>query len=305
MHYVPRILNDKKVFQRLNSFMTNSKQNNSLFTKINHFLYRATCVLVSLERMKIAREQTITFVNYYIKQIKFGDDRKIALSAEPLFEIYAQIPAALSQLVNMQNEILPILQCALNIKSSVPKSFNDAMNKGINNYNIPSDIWNLLTVYWKSGGKYLRDVRDINEHYIALVDYTFFKCDEEPGEILVLLPDNPEIKSANDFTYNREIDAYKVLINGINQLNDLIEVIFSGIGMEPKNFDHSISMKHMGILEIDQERTLALMIDVTDVKSTENGIKIFLHTTEILQTIPMEGKGNIAVRILVPDHEVK
>jgi hypothetical protein len=255
--------------------------------------------------MNIAREQTINYILSYIKQIKFGTDRRIAISAEPLFEIYAQIPAALSQIVNMQNQLLPILQDALDIKSSVPKSLNAAIKKGISTYRLPIDIGNLILEYWYNGGKYLRDVRDINEHYIALVDYTFYKYDEEPGEILVLLPDNPETKSANDFTYNREIDAYKVLETGINELNDLVETIFSRLGKEPKNFEPSISMKHMGNLEIEQERTLAIMINVPDIESTDNGMKIYLDTTEILQTIPKEGKGNIAVRKMIPDREVK
>lgn len=118
MHYLPKLLNEKKIFQRLHNFMQSTKDNQEFVVSIEHFLYRATSVLISLDRMFHAEGQSVNLVNSYIKQIKFGDDSKIALSAEPLFEVYNQIPIALSQLVNMQNHILVILQKAFEVKSS-------------------------------------------------------------------------------------------------------------------------------------------------------------------------------------------
>ena len=109
MHYIPKILNERNAFLRLNTLMRDSERNEKLVVKIEHFLYRATCVLVGLSRMYVAEGMSVNLVRSYLKQIKFGADRKIAISAEPLFEVYSQIPAALSQLVNMQNQILPIL----------------------------------------------------------------------------------------------------------------------------------------------------------------------------------------------------
>jgi len=102
VRYVPRLLNKYKVFQHLNSVLS-GKTNEKLCLKIEHFLYRASCVLASLERMYESEKHSVTLARAYIKQIRFPKDKKIALSVEPLFEVYAQIPAALSQIVNMQN----------------------------------------------------------------------------------------------------------------------------------------------------------------------------------------------------------
>lgn len=305
MHYVPRVLNQKNAFQGLNSLMRDTHGNEKFVSKIEHFLYRATCVLISLERMYAAEGMSVNLVRSYIRQIKFGKDRKIAISAEPLFEVYSQIPSALSQLINMQNQILPILQTALEINGSVPSSLNNAVKTGIKRYGFPDEVVNLINEYWVNGGKYLRDVRDINEHFVALVDFTFFKYQSDPGQILVLLPDNPEDKSPDKFTYNNELDAFEIISNGFTQLNFLIEGILNNIGIKPKPFENSIFLKHIGTLEEKQERTLALMIDITKSETSEKGTKLYLDTIELQQIIPKEpGKGNLAVRKVKPDHEV-
>lgn len=305
MHYIPKILNERNAFLRLNTLMRDSERNEKLVVKIEHFLYRATCVLVGLSRMYVAEGMSVNLVRSYLKQIKFGADRKIAISAEPLFEVYSQIPAALSQLVNMQNQILPILQAVFEINGSVPSSLNDAIKAGLKKYGFSDAIDRQINEYWSRGGKYIRDLRDINEHFVALVNYTYFKHEKDPGQILVLLPDNPEEKSPSKFTYNEELDAFDMISTGFNQLNELFEQILKDSGLAPLRFENSIYLTHMGSLEEEQERSLGIMIDITKTETTESGTKLYLDAIELMQIIPKDSKsGNLAVRKVKPDHEV-
>lgn len=305
MHYLPKLLNTHGYFQRLNTLLHKEGMNESSKTMIEHFLHRATSVLVSLGLMYNAEKTTVELVRSYIKQIKFGEDKKIAISTESIFEAYNQIPIALSQLVAMQNQLLPIIQKAFEIKSSIPSSLNKAMKAGLEKYEISKDIVSSINDYWKNGGEYLRNVRDINEHFIALVDYTYFKYEKDPGQILILFPDNPEVKSPKNFLYDTEIDAYAVISQGLQSISNLIDTILKINGLQPSNFANTITLGHMGNLEKEQERTLGVMIDITKIEKNDHGYRLSLDALELQQIIPdREMKGNLAVRKLKPDHEV-
>ncbi len=306
MRYLPRLLNDREFFQELNSALENIKKPNEKLTlKIEHFLYRASCVLYSLERMYSAEQASVNIVRSYIKQIKFPDNGRISVSVEPLFEVYSQIPAALSQLVNMQNLLLEIFQGLFEIKKSVPASFRKAVTNGLTKYGFDKYTSTLVSAYWEKNGLLIRNLRDLNEHYIALVDHTFFSYTKDPGQILVLLPDNPETKSGDKFLYKNELDAYETIANGLIHLDALVSMVLEKLEYKPKRFESSLYMGHMGSLEEEQERTLGLMITITKVEKTESGSKLHLDTVEIQQIIPArEGAGNIAVRKLKTDSEI-
>jgi hypothetical protein len=290
---------------RLGSFMSDIEKNQRLVSKIDHFLYRATCVLVSLDGMYNSQKSAISFVGSYIKQIKFGEDNKIGISAEPLFEAYSQIPSTLTQIVNMQNQMLEILQGALKIRGSVPKSLREAVGKGLKKYNFPDCVCEMIEAYWRNGGEYLRNIRDINEHHIALVDVTYFKYENGRGTIVIYLPDNPETKSLKRFTYNNEIDAYSTIYKGFFEFAELIDAIFEFIGVEPIKFGNTMALNHLGILKENQKRTLAMMISIAGTKEDEFGKMLLLDTIELQQIIPKEPNGgNIAVRKMKTDLEV-
>jgi hypothetical protein len=306
MKYHIGLLNEYGVFQRLNSLLSDSGYGEPFSNRIEHFLYRASCVLSSLRNMYAAEENTVVLVRSYIKQIEFGADKKISVSAEPLFYVYAQIPTYLTLLVAMQNDILIILQKLLNISGEVPSSLNKAMKKDVVRYGFSSEIQQALKVYWESGGKYLRDVRDINEHHLALVDYSYFKYENDPGQVVIYLPDNPEAKSPKRFTYLKEIDAYETIAQGFNNINSLMDSILMGIGIEPTPFTPSLSMGQMGDLVKPQNRTLGLMINIQSREVSEEGAKLVLDTIEIKQIIPeTEGGGNISLRKMKVDNEIE
>ena len=218
MKYLTGLLNTHGYFLRLTSLGSHPNYDEKLATLVEQFLYRASCILSSLHRMHEAERQTVMLVRTYIKQIQFGEDKKVAISAEPLFFVYAQIPACLTLLIAMQNDLLAILQKIIGIKNEVPSSLNKAMKKGLKNYGFSDAIDKVFVEYWRNGGEYIRDVRDVNEHHLALVDQSFFKYEHDPGQVIVCFPDNPQVKSRSKFTYKEEIDAYTAIAQSISSL---------------------------------------------------------------------------------------
>ena len=116
MKYHTGLLNTHGYFLRLASSGSLPNYDEKLASLVEQFLYRASCILSSLHSMHEAEKQTVMLVRTYIKQIQFGEDKKVAVSAEPLFFVYAQIPACLSLLVAMQNDMLVIFQKIFGIK---------------------------------------------------------------------------------------------------------------------------------------------------------------------------------------------
>lgn len=306
MHYLPNLFNQRGMFLKLNGVLRHKDTNAKLKSKIDRFLYCASCVLKSLDNMSRAEGQSVTLARSYLKQLKFPESRRIALSVEPLFEVYAQIPTCVTSIVVMQNLILEITQGICEVKSSVPSSLNEAMKKGLKSYGFSIEVDKLISDYWNNGGKFIRSIRDINEHHGVLVDQTFFEYKTDPGQILIFFPDNPETKSPSKFTYENEYDAFNTLVASINVLNKLIESICDIKEVKPLVFTNELRMGHMGELIENQERTLGLMINIDKSEHSNNGVKLLLDTIELMQIIPKEkGGGNIAIRKLKTDNEVE
>jgi len=306
MKYHSGILNHHGYFQRLNRLSDHPNYDQKLSEKVEQFLYRASCVLSSLHNMYDAERQTVMLVRSYINQIKFGLDNKLAVSAEPLFYVYAQIPASLTLLVAMQNETLVILQKIIGIKGEVPSSLNKAMKKGLEKYGYPKEIAKAFDGYWKNGGKYIRNIRDVNEHHLALVDQSYFKYKSDPGQVIVCFPDNPEAKSLSKFRYEREIDAFSTISSALKDLNDLLENVLKDLGIKSEEFKPSLSFGELGNLEAPQNRTIGLIINIQSREATETGERLILDTIELSQIIPeKEGGGNMAVRKMKTDQELE
>lgn len=305
MHYVPRLLNVHNAFRALAPLLQSEVQDFALTKKVEHFLYRACCVIAALSNMDRAAGESVRFARSYLRQISFPPDRKIALSTEPLFEIYAQIPSALSHIVSMQNLLLPILQGALKVKASVPSSLRTAIKKGIENYGFSDYVAQVLVDYWESSGALVRGFRDLNEHFVALVDHTYFTYECDPGQILILLPDNPEEKSPEKFTYEQCIDAFATISKSLRELDEILTQMLAPLKLGTCNFDQSLGLDHIGPWGPPQDRTLGLMIEITKIEEKPEGRRIELRTIEVMQVIPKdENSGNVGIRMLKPDSEV-
>ncbi|HAI41226.1 MAG TPA: hypothetical protein DCM40_25520 [Maribacter sp.] len=281
MHYLHKTLNAYNFFPHLSSLTNNPRNPPGLSDKVIRFLYRASCVFQSFHFIQQSHKDSIDLAFLYVKQLKFNESRRIAFSCTELFLAYSQIPSALSAMVIMQNELLRIIALISGGDGkNIPKSMNDAFKRGIEKLGYSNEVNKLITDYWNENGKYIRALRNINEHYDSLIDYTFFEFDKNQGKILILLPDNPESQSPRKFTYSNEHNAKDIIHNGIHALNNLVNKICELYKIETKKYQPILLSKKAENFNNIEDTTLSLMISVEQIVDGKKG----LHAMHMMQT---------------------
>lgn len=154
---------------------------------------------------------------------------------------------------------------------------------GNKKFNISSKIFYLIRRYWTKSGKSVRTYRDIDQHHFALVTHSFLKVKPD-YKLETLLPDNPEAKRIEEFTYKKKIDALQFLEESFFALHDFIEELASEFGFKEINFQIKSNLGPYGEL-VNRSGTIALV--VYDTKKPEG-----LH-------IAHEG-GKVIINIIRP-----
>lgn len=303
MLYAAKLLNHRGYFRRIASLPTD-RYNEKAVRKVERFLYRASCAAAGLEALYNAERDAIFLANRYKGQIKWPPNRRIIISGDMIFGVYQQIPPILTALVDLQNQIPEIFRLSTGGDGSLPNSLNSWQKKDFDG--APEAEKVLLRSYWNSGGKYLRDLRDVLEHHDMLGDVSFWEAKTFPGSFLVFLPDNPDSKTYKNFTYTQEKDAFDTLNKGLLEIHLLLDNICRLNGIEEGNHTASIKLAHAGNLEPRQERTLGILIEGIPQTSQNGDTHLQLSTTEIVQVVPSQpDAGNIAARKLKLDSEIE
>lgn len=301
MHYLPNLLNKNRLFLPLASLNPNPKSKRILTSKIERFLYRGSCATTSILSMNDSIKESERLGLLYVNQLSFDKDNRVPFACSELFIAYAQIPAALSSIVIMQNQLLRLISTITGQGENIPKSMNDAFKKGIERIGFDEKITHLLKNYWNSDGKYIREVRNVNEHFDALVDYTFFEFKNNIGTVLIFLPDNPEIKSPKKFTYNQEKNAIHILDNGLTSINNLISSICKLQNIPNGQFGPSIMVNQVAYLDKIGEETLGVFISVEKIVDGRKGVQ----TMELKQQAKKDnGQQELEFRHLKTDKEI-
>lgn len=301
MHYLPNLLNKNKFFLPLASLSPNPKSKMSLTSKIERFLYRGTCAITSVLSMNDSINQSERLGLEYVNQLSFDKNNRVPFACSELFLAYAQIPAALSSIVIMQNQLLRLISSITGQGQNIPKSMNDAFKKGIEKIGFDEEITHLLKIYWNNGGQYIREVRNVNEYFDALVDYTFFQFKNNIGTVLIFLPDNPEIKSAKKFTYYQEKNAINILDDALTSINNLISSICKLQNISNGQFGPSIMVNQVAYLDKIGEETLGVFISVEKIVDGRKGV----NTMELKQQAKKDnGQQEIEFRHLKTDKEM-
>lgn len=155
---------------------------------------------------------------------KFKDDR-VVLSGqiEPYFEIEALISAAARI---FETARYPLWQ-SFGKKHGCPKKFETA----VNSLELPESLENWRQ-RWSSYYVRLRDYRDCfhhNAHFGARLPFAMGVRIDDYWGLSVRLPDNPESKSYEAFTYDKNIDALEYGWNLVNDLFDFTAETFDAI----------------------------------------------------------------------------
>ncbi|PKN95249.1 MAG: hypothetical protein CVU44_00795 [Chloroflexi bacterium HGW-Chloroflexi-6] len=272
--YLADLLNSRGLFQRTSTWMSTE----GLSDDISFLLSRGTSAVVSILRIEQAQ-------NNCIREFELFDDQLVDLESRIVFNSQS--------LVELQNEISPLLSClrilqdstisliGKTLKTSLPSSIDDTIKK-IDKFKLPNEIKNILLKYWNSGGSKIRDYRILDQHYTSISDYVFLQLKPEK-KILLLFPDNPYEKSKKNFRYEQEICGISALRIGFDDLHEMIESVAEYFGYEPSQIQTSVSMRQLGDLQPFRNRLLGFIFESPIIKQPDGTMKRNISSIRVSQ----------------------
>lgn len=261
--YLADLLNSRGFFQRTATWM----KVDGLADDISFLLSRGTSAVVSILRIEQAQLNCVREFELFDDQLTHIEDR-IVFNSQNLVELQNEISPLLSSLRILQDSINSLISKTL--KTSLPSSIADTITK-IDKYNIPIEIKDLLISYWNSGGNRIRAYRILDQHYAGLTDRVFLQL--EPGKkILILFPDNPEEKSRKNFSYDQEICGISTLRIGFDDVHELIESVAEYFGYEPSPLQISTNLYQLGDLRPFRQRLLSFLFQAPIIKQEDGSL---------------------------------
>jgi hypothetical protein len=123
------------------------------------------------------------------------------------FRIGYKVDAFLDAARRAQNAILHYWSRALNLQ--LGKSLGNAIEPTARGESkLPPEIQTVAASYWEKHGRRVKAYRDLCQHYgVVISDVRVLQARNYPGRMLVFaaLPNNPEAKSGQQFTYTRPV----------------------------------------------------------------------------------------------------
>jgi hypothetical protein len=272
--YLASLLNDQNLFQRLNGWvaLADGSAQQLRQAKAQDLYFRATSVLIAMDRIAELDQACVREFAQFESETDVKDDR-IVFWSPPLVALLNEVPSALSSLRIMQNSVLPVFATGHGRRITVPSRLSDAI-KRLHTLGLSAQFKARVLQYWQAHGKDLKQYRDLDQHFAVVVRHTFLRTDE-PRRVLVLLPDNPEGRSPESFTYEREVDALDFVRGAFMSLHQLYEDLATIEGATPRALQQAVDMAQLGKLEEGVSKTLALIVE-----SAPEGQALILGQTE-------------------------
>lgn len=271
--YLPELLNSEGLFQKVYGW----KKNSSSTEEFSSLLYRASSCVIHMRRLAELSQRCVMEFELFEDQLVLGNDR-IVFHSTSLLALLNEISPLLSSLRIMQDMLLPLI--GKNQGRSMPSSINDGMKK-LHTLGLPEKIKGILLRYWQSGGYKLRDYRVIDQHHANLVAHTFLQI-QPIKKVLVLFPDNPEIKTPKKFTYEKSINGIEYMHSAFVDLHAVFEEIAETLGYASTQIENEIGMAQLGILLPPDKRTLAFWYEANQVINP-SGVQVNISGLEVRQ----------------------
>ncbi len=225
---------------------------------IKEFLFRASSAYLSINRMNML---SMNCVNEYRRQkprLKLNNNR-ILFWTPTVIEILSEMSPFLSALRILQNNIFRLAAKECNPQAQVPKSLNEAIKKGLEAYGLNDMMCEHFLSYWIENGEELKNYRDMDQHYYAMIRRSYIQTYPEE-KLLIFLPDSPEDKSTRSVTFEKELDAVTYLNEAFYKFHDFAEETGKLLGFEAEN-NNTIDVEgEFNVPEENGNSTLALVI---------------------------------------------
>ena len=205
----------------------------------NNISYRISAVISSFEKIKTLENECIIQFSLFEKHTGINKESKMINFKSPsLYDIFINTSYIILSMRIIQNSILNIIskeESKRGNKISLPSSMNDFIKK-LDKFSINSTVKKHIKTYWDLNGKFLKDYRDIDEHHNFLIDKVYIDNFNDK-HLIILLPDNPNVKSYRKYKFDKKINALEFLLKEFLE----IEVLLNSIS---KLYDYSESDFH-------------------------------------------------------------
>jgi hypothetical protein len=252
--------------------------------------HQALFHLDEAERLELlAREQFARFS----PQLGVAEGR-LQGSSPIISAVILHVSSGLGALRVMQNETWQLVAAAVHAvgaPSSMHEAYNGLARTAASRKRprwadqIPAALREATLAYWEHSGKTVAAHRDVDQQFNPIATGCFMSVQYgRVGDIEIVLPDNPEVKSRAKYTYARRTAAVGFSRASFDALHSLVETVAAHFGGQPtalrNSFDPQPPIQH----EPGVERATALW--VLDYEGTS--AMLFGHTPD----------GRVSIRAL-------
>jgi len=237
----------------------------------NNIAYRISAILSSFEKIKILEIECIKQISLFENNTKINKSSlMINFKSPTLYEIFINLSYIILSIRVIQNSILNIIskeESKLKNKISLPSSMNDFVKK-IETYSLNDFIKKEISNYWSSNGKLLKDYRDIDEHHNFLLDKVYIDNFKDKN-LIILLPDNPNVKSNKKYQFKKQINAFKFLLNEFIEIETLLNSISKYYNYAKGDFHYKyyIYDENPNNMEINYDKNNDTLVNIESYKN--------------------------------------
>ena len=265
--YLPDLLNSLGLFQRCAAWMKEPRYAD----QISLLLGRASSAVIGIQRIEELQRNCVREFELFDDQIDDQDDR-IVFNSRSMVALQNEISPLLSALRIMQDMANQLVRTNTDT-GLLPRSMSDTMKK-LNRCGLPSGMQDLYASYWENGGSRIRDYRILDQHnYANLVDHVFLQL-APSRKVLLVFPDNPEVRTPRKLSYEKEICGISTLRIGFDQLHEFIESVAEFFRHEPTRLDVTIRMAQLGDLRPFRKRTIGFVFESPLTQKPDGGLQV-------------------------------
>ena len=263
--YLADLLNSHGLFQRCATWMQDQDYANDISLMLN----RGTAAVVAILRMEELQRLCVQEFGLFDDQIENTEDR-IVFNSRSMVALQNEISPLLYSLRIMQDLVNVLVR--KRAKKSIPRSISETIKK-LDKYGLPNDLKDRYVKYWTSGGSRIRDYRDLDTHYTSIVEHVFLQL-APSKKVLLLFPDNPQVKSKAKLTYDKEICGISTLRIGFDDLHEFVESVAEFFAYGPTELPATVGMSQLGDLRPFRRRTIAFHYESPITAKADGGLEM-------------------------------
>lgn len=178
------------------------------FLKFSNLQYVLGAMLYHLKNLgKIYVKICSTFARW--NNLIEEDSKSFIYQSNLVEDAYYEVDAFVSDIVRYYESLRYILWEKNSDNRSVPRSYESLLKQS--QYFLPAEIAKSLNENWESFGKIAKEYRDCIHHYSPVIfgmpSARLIIIDNEIPSATILLPDNPNARSRNAFSFEKSVDG--------------------------------------------------------------------------------------------------